>query len=116
MSDDDDGGKIDAVSENVVFGTNPKALLLRGSIHAVLTANDVLEHAKRHNITSEQTNGAVVVMAAAAQVWNGVCVWCDDVLEGDVHVSYFNQSSQLNRMSPSLGVHSFFGGSQNSSQ
>jgi hypothetical protein len=32
-----------------------------------------LEHAKRHNITSEQTNGAVVVMAAAAQVWNGVC-------------------------------------------
>jgi hypothetical protein len=74
VSDDDDGGKIDAVSENVVFGTNPKALLLRGRIHAVLTANDVLEHAKRHNITSEQTNGAVVVMAAAAQVWNGVGV------------------------------------------
>ena len=57
---DDDGSIIASrATENVDFGIKPKALLLGGSIHAALTANEVLEDIKRH-ITSQQTNGAVM--------------------------------------------------------
>ena len=57
---DDDGSIIASrATENVDFGIRPKALLLGGSIHAALTASEVLEEIKRH-ITSQQTNGAAM--------------------------------------------------------